>query len=135
MVSFIALTRLQHFYFWLPYDVVFSSFSSTVPTTEPVESKTLLIRRMAERCVAGEFGGSAWRAAAMPECIALRITHQSIEYHMGKINTADSASRVADRARVEAETAQAKAEMKPVAYIFVERNGSAPAAAAQRNHP
>jgi hypothetical protein len=85
---------------------------------------------MAERCVAGEFGGSPYRAAAMPECIALGISYQSIEYHMGKINPVESASRVADRARVEAEAAQAKAELKSVEFFFVERKGSASAAAA-----
>jgi hypothetical protein len=84
---------------------------------------------MAERCVAGEFKGSPYRAAAMPECIALGISYQSIEYHMGKINPVESASRVvADRARVEAEAAQAKAEL--IEYVFVERKGSASAAAA-----
>jgi hypothetical protein len=85
---------------------------------------------MAERCAAGEFGGSSWRAAATPECVALGIERKNIDYHLAKINTADSASRAANRARVEAETAQAEVEMMPVKYIFVERKGSAPASAA-----
>lgn len=85
---------------------------------------------MAERCVAGEFDGSSGLAAAMPECVALGITRQSIQFHMDKVNVVESASRAADRARVEAETAQADVEMRPVKFIFVERKGSAPAAEA-----
>ena len=37
---------------------------------------------------------------------------------------------MAHRARVESEAAQAEAEMMPVKYVFVERKGSASAAAA-----
>ena len=84
------------------------------------ESRAILIRRMAERCAAGEFEGSSWHAAATPECVALGIERKNIDYHLSKINTADSASRAANRARVEAETAQAKVEMMPVKFIFVE---------------
>ena len=38
---------------------------------------------------------------------------------MGKINPVESASRVAGRARVEAEAAQAKAELKSVEYFLL----------------
>jgi hypothetical protein len=94
-----------------------------VPTNDAFAAKSSLSLRMAERCVAGEFGGSAWRAAAMPECIALGINYQTIEYHMGKMNPVESACRVAHRARVESEAAQAEAEMMRVKYVFVERKG------------
>ena len=41
---------------------------------------------MAARCIDGEFDENAWLAASDPECIALGITYQSIEYHIGLIN-------------------------------------------------
>ncbi len=45
-------------------------------------TKNRLVKVMADRCLAGEFGGSYFRAAREPECVALGISHQSIQYHM-----------------------------------------------------
>ena len=85
---------------------------------------------MADRCVSGEFDGSARRAAKDPECVRLEIDEAAIRYHMNKINPIAAAARAADRARIATETAVAEAAQAPIKFIFVERAGSAPAAAA-----
>ena len=94
--------------------------------------KSRLVRVMAERCLAGDFGGSYYLAAKEPECVELGIIHKNIQYHMDKIDQEAAAARAADRARVDSETAAATVMMngmKPT-FVFVERGGSASAAAA-----
>ena len=86
---------------------------------------------MAERCIAGEFEGSATRASHDPESIRLGIKECSIRYHMGKIgDPAVAAARAAERARVATETGAAEAARVPVQFVFVERAGARPASAA-----
>ena len=85
---------------------------------------------MAERCLAGEFDGSAFKASRAPECIRLGIDESVIRYHITRGNPAAAIARAADRARVATETAAAEAARVPVKIVFVERGGSAPAAAA-----
>jgi len=93
-------------------------------------AKAALKRSMAARCVAGDFNGSARRAASDPECIALGVGPSAIAYHMNLINPDASLARAADRARVATEAAAAAVESQSVQFIFVERGGAAPAAMA-----
>ena len=93
-------------------------------------AKAALVRSIAVRVVAGEFNGSALIASRNAECMALGVTHQSIEYHIGLINPAGGLARAADRARVETEVAAAGVALHEVQFVFVERKGLAPAAAA-----
>jgi hypothetical protein len=85
------------------------------------------VRSMALRCFAGEFDGSAVKAARTPECIRLGIDEADIRYHIARVDPAPAAARAADRARLATETAAAGVGVQ---FIFVERAGSAPAAAA-----
>ena len=96
-----------------------------------VVNKDRLVRVMADRCLSGEFGGSCRLAAKEPECVALGISHQSIQYHMDQKRPLAAAARAADRTRVAAETAAAASAhgVTPV-FVFVERGGSASAATA-----
>ena len=85
---------------------------------------------MASRCISGEFGGIAYRAGQDPECLRLGVTANAIQYHIDRMEPAAAAARAAERARVATETSAAEAAHVPVKIIFVERGGSAPAAAA-----
>ncbi len=85
---------------------------------------------MAQRCIAGEFDGSASRTANDPECLRLGITRQAIQYHMDIIDQTETAALDAGRKRVATEAAAAEATGVPVKVIFEERAGSAQAAAA-----
>jgi len=99
---------------------------------DPIFEKSRLVRAMAERCLAGDFGGSSYLAAKEPECVELGITQPNILYHMDRMDPVAAASRTADRARVTTETAAAAVTLhglKPT-FIFVERGGSASAAVA-----
>ena len=82
---------------------------------------------MAQRCIAGEFDGSAVRAANEPECLRLGVARQTIQYHMDIIDQTATAARDAGRKRVATEAAAAEVSVQ---FVFVERAGSAPAAAA-----
>ena len=113
-----------------PLFLVFFRPSTCDPAVEQRRQKAALVRSMAERCVAGEFEGSAKRAAHDPECIRLGIYERTIRYHMDKIDSATGAARAAERARVATETAAAEAARVPVQFIFVERAGAKPASAA-----
>ena len=94
------------------------------------KAKAALVRPIAERCLVGEFDGSAFKAAQDPECVQLGVIRSNIQYHMARLDPASAAARAADRARVATQTAAAEAIGVPVKIIFVERAGSAPAAAA-----
>ncbi len=98
------------------------------PAVEQSRKKAAIVRSMAERCVAGEFEGSARRASHDPECIRLGVSESAIRYHMNKVE--DPAARAAERARVATESAAAEAARVPVKVIFVERAGAQPVAAA-----
>ena len=58
------------------------------------------------------------------------LGQQYPRYHMARADPASAAARAADRARVASETASAEAAGVSGKIIFVERAGSAPAAAA-----
>ena len=85
---------------------------------------------MAVRCIAGEFNCSAHTAAKEPECLRLGVAKQVIQYHIDRMDPAAAAARAADRARVATESAASEAARVPANFIFVERAGSVPAAAA-----
>ena len=85
---------------------------------------------MAYRYVSGDFGGSARKAARDPDCVRLGVGESTIRFLKDRIDPAAAAAHAADRARVAIETAAAEAAGVPVKFIFVERAGSAPAAAA-----
>lgn len=70
--------------------------------------KTELTRTLAERCLAGEFGGIPYRAAQSPEAVELGIRHSMIHHYMNQIDPTTTFDRVADRLRVEHETTQAE---------------------------
>ena len=53
---------------------------------DPFVEKSHVVREMADRCLAGEFGGSSWLAAKEPECVALGIIPQNITCHMDKLD-------------------------------------------------
>ena len=57
------------------------------------------------------------------------VTKQGIQYQMDIIDPAAAAAHAAERARVATETAAAEAAGVGVQFVFVERAGSAPAAA------
>ena len=85
-------------------------------------TKNRLVKVMADRCLAGEFGGSYFRAARKPECVALGISHQRIQYHMhGPEASFGSYGPSGGPARVSAETASAAAEGADPIFVFVER--------------
>ena len=113
-----------------PFFCMFFRPSTFYPAVEQKRLKGALMRSMAERCVAGEFEGSATRALHDPECIRLGVGECDIRYHMDKIDSATAAARAAERARVATETAAAEAARVPVQFVFVERAGARPASAA-----
>ena len=61
------------------------------PAVEQSRKKAAIVRSMAERCVAGELEGSAWRASHDPEFIRLGVSESAIRYHMNKVE--DPAAR------------------------------------------
>ena len=63
---------------------------------EPVQEKSDRRRSLAERCLNGEFGGSAWVTSQQPECIALGVSRQSIQYQMDRIDPVEACIRGAD---------------------------------------
>ncbi len=81
------------------------------------EGNDSLVRCMAERCLAGEIGGSAVNASRAPECIRLGVDEFNIRYNIGRGDFAAAAARAADRARVATETAAAEAPRVPVRVI------------------
>ena len=93
-------------------------------------TKAALVRSIAVRVVDGEFNGSSRLASRDPECMALGVSPQSIDYHIGLINPSGGLARVADRARVETEVAAAAVALREVQFVFVERKGSSPVAVA-----
>ena len=98
---------------------------------DPVVAKIRVIKVMADRCLAGEFGRGYFRAAKEPECVALGIAYQHIQYHMDQKRPLMAADRAADRARVADEaTAASSAHGTNPVFVFVERGGSASAATA-----
>ena len=95
------------------------------PAVEQSRKKAAFLRSLAERCVAGEFEGSARRASHDPECIRLGVSESAIRYHMNKVEyPAAVAARAAERARVATESAAAEAARVPVKVVFVERAGA-----------
>jgi len=82
---------------------------------------------MAERCVSGEFNGSAWHAAMSPTTARMGISRGAIQHQMRLIDPASLAGRLADRQRFEASTAASEAAGHIVDIVFVERGGSATA--------
>ena len=82
---------------------------------------------MAERCVSGEFGGSALLATRSPTTARMGISRGAIRRQMDRIDPADLVDRMADRERVATETAAAEERGHVVELVFVERGGSAPA--------
>ena len=70
--------------------------------------KSNVTRTFAERCVAGEFGGVANRAAQAPEALDWGISRSNILYFMNQIDPAAASARVAERLQAKHETTQAK---------------------------
>jgi len=66
---------------------------------DPIVTKDRLVRDIADRCLAGNFGGIAYRAAKEPECVEFGISYQLIQYHMDQKHPLAAADRAADRAR------------------------------------
>jgi hypothetical protein len=64
---------------------------------------------MADRVLSGELT-SAWEASKVDECVRLGVSYQSIQHHVDKANPAEAAARVAERARVTREKAEAEAK-------------------------
>ena len=77
---------------------------------------------MAQRLVNGEFQ-SAFEASNTPECAELKINYQAIRYHADKINPAEAAARVAERARALLKKAEEEAKSNSVKLVFVEKGG------------
>ena len=77
------------------------------------------------RCVAGEFGGVSYRAAQTPEAVEYGISASMIHYHMDQIDPAAANARVAERLRVEHETAQAEEQGFRVVVVAGRGGGSA----------
>jgi len=78
---------------------------------------------LAQRCVAGEFEGVAYRAAQLPEAVELDLNHQLIQYHMDKVDPVAAAARVAERARFENDKSEAEMRGAEVHVVAVERGG------------
>ena len=87
------------------------------------EIKRQRAQLMAERCVSGELGGSAYHATMSPTTARMGISRGAIERRMRQIDP----SALADRTRVAAETAASVAAGHVIDVIFVERGGSASA--------
>ena len=83
-----------------PLFCMFYRPSTGDPAVEQSHKKAAVVRSMAERCVAGEFEGSARRASFDPDCIRFGIDESHIRYHMNKVEPAAAAARAAERARV-----------------------------------
>ena len=81
---------------------------------------------MADRVLSGELT-SAWEASKVDECVRLGVSYQSIQHHVDKANPAEAAARVAERARVTREKAEAEAKPNSVKMIFFEKGGAATA--------
>jgi hypothetical protein len=64
---------------------------------DPVVTKNRLVRAIADRCLAGEFGGSYFCVAKEPECVELCIIHSHIKYHMDQKCSLVALDRAADR--------------------------------------
>ena len=107
----------------------FSAVIDLAPSASK-EDKAALARSMAYRCVSGEFGGRARKAAKDPECARLGLGECTIRFHRDRIDPAAAAARAAEHSRASAEAEAAEAAGVSVKIIFVERAGSAPAAAA-----
>jgi hypothetical protein len=84
--------------------------------------KTNMTRTLAERCVAGEFGGVPYRAAQEPEAVEYGICPKMIYYYMNQIGPEAASARVAERLRAEHETAQA--EEQGIRVVVVGGRGS-----------
>ena len=82
---------------------------------------------MAERCVSGEFGGSAWHATKSPTTARMGISIGAIQRQMRRIDPVALADRLVDRERAKAETSVSEAAGHVVDIVFVERWGSASA--------
>ena len=93
-------------------------FRSTEDIVSP-EIKRQRTQLMAERCVSGEFGGSAYHATMSPITARMGISRGAIQRQMRRIDP----SALADRTRVAAETAASVAAGHVVDIIFVERGG------------
>ena len=91
---------------------------------DQIVTKNRLVRDIADRCLAGNFGGIAYRAAKEPECVEFGISYQNIQYHMDQKGPLAAVDRAADRARVAAEAVAATSApgVTPV-FVFVERGG------------
>jgi hypothetical protein len=81
---------------------------------------------MADRVLSGEFT-SAWEASKVDECVRIGVSYQSIQHYVDKANPAEAAARVAERARVTREKAEAEAKSNSVKMIFFEKGGAATA--------
>ena len=101
-------------------------FRSTEELVSP-EIKRQRIHHMAERCVSGEFGGSAWHATKSPTTARMGISIGAIQRQMRRIDPVALADRLADRERATAETSASEAAGHIVDIVFVERGGSASA--------
>ena len=80
---------------------------STAEILSP-EIKRQRINLMAERCVSGEFGGSALLATRSPTTARMGISRGAIRRQMDRIDPAALADRMADLERVATETAAAE---------------------------
>ena len=73
---------------------------------------------MAERCVSGEFGGSALLATRSPTTARMGISRGAIRRQMDRIDPAALADRMADRERVATETAAAEERVTLLSLSF-----------------
>ena len=103
---------------------IFRRNSTGPPPTCDKDIKTILVREMADRVLSGEFT-SAWEAPNVDKCVGLGVSYQSIQHHADKANPVEAAARVAERARVTHEKAEAEAKSNSVKMIFVEKGGAA----------
>ncbi len=83
-----------------------------------------MTKTLAERCLAGEFGGIPYRAAQSPEAVELGISHCMIHHYMNQIDPTTAFDRVADRLRVEHETTQAEEQGFRVVVVGGRGGGS-----------
>ena len=95
-------------------------FRSTEELVSP-EIKRQRIHHMAERCVSGEFGGSAWHATKSPTTARMGISKGAIQRQMRRIDPVALADRLVDRERAKAETSVSEAAGHVVDIVFVER--------------
>ena len=83
-----------------------------------------MARTLAERCVAGEFGGVPYRAAQAPEAVEYGISARMIYHHMDQVDPTTAVDRVADRLRVEHEKTQAEEQGFHVVVVKGRGGGS-----------